>query len=59
MIELKTRLRCWEILLYSLPFNKISSERVKKGEEITIFLRKAKTDLKEVFGALKKWKIDS
>lgn len=60
MIELKTRLRRWgNSFGIVVPINKISNGGMKEGEEITIFLRKAKTDLKEVFGALKKWKIDS
>ncbi len=41
-----------------VPKEIVLKERLKEGEEV-IFEIKKKINLKEVFGALKNWKIDS
>lgn len=60
MIEIKTKLRRWgNSFGVVVPLNKINSENFGEGEVVKVFLTKEKNDLKNVFGVLKDWKIDS
>jgi len=61
MIELKTKLRRWgNSFGIVVPIGAVEKEKVKEGEEVTILLNKEKNNvLREMFGTLKNWKIDS
>lgn len=61
MIEVKTKLRKWgNSLGVVVPQKTTSGLELKEGEEIIILLKKQEENvLKENFGALKGWKIDS
>ncbi|MBS3093504.1 hypothetical protein J4456_02905 [Candidatus Pacearchaeota archaeon] len=60
MIEIKTKLRKWgNSFGVMVPQGAIAGEDVKEGDEVTIFLKKNKTDLKRMFGKLKKWRINA
>ena len=61
MIEVKTRLRKWgNSFGIVVPIGAVEKEKVKEGEEVTILLNKEKNNvLREMFGTLKNWKIDS
>lgn len=59
MIEIKTKLRRWgNSLGIVVPLNKIN-ESFKEGEEVKVLLTKEDKNLKNIFGALKGWKINS
>ena len=54
----KARLRTWGSSLgLIVPKKMVIKERLKPGEEIDIEIKK-KNSIKEVFGALKDWKIN-
>jgi len=59
MIEVKSKLRRWgNSLGIVIPQNAIEIAKVKEGDEINVFLQEEKSDLKSIFGKLRKWKID-
>ena len=58
MIEVKSKLRRWgNSLGIVIPQNAIEIAKVKEGDEINVFLQEEKSDLKSIFGKLRKWKI--
>ncbi len=61
MIEIKTKLRRWgNSFGIVVPQRAIESEKAREGDEVIILLKKEKDNvLKEMFGALKEWKIDA
>ena len=59
MIQIKSKLRRWgNSFGIIIPQKAIGSEKVKEGEELTIFIKR-ETPFNNVFGALKNWKIDA
>lgn len=61
MIEIKTKLRKWgNSFGIVVPKKAIEDSKLKEGEEVTVLMNKEKvTVLREIFGALKGWKIDT
>lgn len=60
MIEIKSKLRKWgNSFGIVVPQKAVEEENVKEGDEVMIFMRKNKPDLRKLFGALKDWKIDA
>lgn len=60
MIELKTKLRKWgNSFGVVVPLNETIKENMKEGEEIKVLLIKKENSLKNIFGSLKGWKINS
>lgn len=54
MIELETKIRKWgNSFGIVVPFNKIKTENMQEGEEITAILIKKKTNLRKLWGAHK------
>lgn len=59
MVELKAKLRRWgNSFGIVVPQRIVVEEKVKEGDEITILFKKENV-LKEVFGALREWKINT
>ena len=61
MIEIRTKLRKWgNSFGIVVPQKVIESEKAREGDEMVILLKKEEDNvLKEMFGALKGWKIDA
>ena len=61
MIEIRTKLRRWgNSFGVVVPQKAIKSEGAGEGDDVLILLKKEKNNvLKEMFGALKGWKIDA
>ena len=55
---MQTRLRKWgNSIGVVIPLELLKKKNLKEGEEVIIEIEK-KNDLSEIFGSLKKWKID-
>ncbi len=60
MIEIKSKLRRWgNSFGIIVPQTAILDGNLKEGDEISIIMKSDKGDMKQVFGKLKNWKIDS
>ncbi|MBI2044557.1 hypothetical protein HYT23_00710 [Candidatus Pacearchaeota archaeon] len=62
MIELRAKIRKWgNSFGVVVPQRAVSDIDVKEGDDIVILLKKEEKDnvLREMFGALKGWKIDA
>ena len=60
MIELKTKLRRWgNSFGIVVPQRTIENTKMKEGDEITILLKKEDNIMRELFGSLKGWKINT
>ncbi|MEK6873549.1 MAG: AbrB/MazE/SpoVT family DNA-binding domain-containing protein [Nanoarchaeota archaeon] len=58
-MKVQTVLRKWgNSIGVVIPKKVIEKERLREGEEVFVIIE-SKNDLKEVFGSLKDWKIDS
>lgn len=60
MIEAETKVKKWgNSLGVVLPRDLTRNEKVKAGDKIKIIVIKEQNTLKDVFGSLKNWKVDS
>ncbi len=60
MEQIKVKLKRWgNSLGVVIPQNVLESVRAGEGDELSLFIKKDKNDLLNLFGKLKGWKLDS
>ncbi|MFH1376374.1 MAG: AbrB/MazE/SpoVT family DNA-binding domain-containing protein [Candidatus Woesearchaeota archaeon] len=61
MIEIKSKLRKWgNSFGVIIPIGEVKDENIKEGDEVTVLVkREGRNVLRETFGTLKNWKIDT
>lgn len=59
MIEIRSKLRKWGNSFGIVVPQSVLNGEIKENDEITVFITTQNNNLKDVFGMLKDWKIDS